>query len=87
MKTLHKVLAAALFSAGTLALTAQAASAEIVCNEVDHVCWHVRHRYTYPGEVQIVVHPDNWHWRRHAHYVWREHHGRGYWRGGVWVTF
>jgi hypothetical protein len=39
----------------------------------------------YPAGVRVHVHPDDWKWKEHEHYRWREHAGRGYWRGGVWV--
>lgn len=81
---------AALLSVGGLAVTATSASAEIVCNELGD-CWHVRDHYTYPDNVRIVVHPDDWKWDvapdATVHYRWHEHDGRGYWRDGVWVTF
>lgn len=48
---------------------------------------HVRDRYAYHAEYGIVIHPDNWRWRRHEHYVWHEHEGRGYWHNGIWITF
>jgi hypothetical protein len=69
-----------------LALTASAASAEIVCNR-EGECWHVKDRHEYRGEWGLVVHPDNWKWDSREKYKWREHEGRGYWRNGVWVEF
>jgi len=35
----------------------------------------------------ITVHDDNGRRGRRDRYRRREHAGRGYWRGGVWVTF
>ncbi|MGO9866173.1 MAG: hypothetical protein ACLPJY_00600 [Rhodomicrobium sp.] len=69
-----------------MALTATAASAEIVCNR-EGDCWHVKTHHPYQNEWGIVVHPDNWKWEGHEKYRWREHEGRGYWRNGVWVQF
>jgi hypothetical protein len=92
MKDVLKTTAlAALLGAGALAITASSASAEIVCDSAGD-CWHVRDHYTYPYNVGIVVHPDDWRWDvapsdTTVHYRWREHEGRGYWRDGVWVTF
>ena len=62
------------------------ASARIVCNG-DGDCWHVHEDYAYPPSAGIVIHPDDWRWRESEHYVWREHPGRGYWRGHDWEAF
>jgi len=86
MKTASKSAAIALFGLGTLVLGANAASAAIVCNG-EGLCWHVKETYVYAPEYGVVVHPDNWQWAANEHYAWREHPGRGYWRGGVWVAF
>jgi hypothetical protein len=77
---------AGLLGAGAIVATATPASAYIVCNRYGD-CWHVHERYTYRPTWGITVHNDNWRWRDARHYRWREHDGRGYWRGGVWVTF
>jgi hypothetical protein len=86
MKRLSNIAAAAVLALSAATLTATAASAAIVCNG-DGVCWHVRSHYQYRPAWGVVVHPDNRRWGRDAHYVWREHHGRGYWRNGVWIRF
>jgi hypothetical protein len=86
MKTITKLAAAALLSAGTLALSAASASAAIVCNQ-EGECWHVHHAYNYQPTFGLVVHPNNWAWGPNEHYVWREHTGRGYWHNGIWITF
>jgi hypothetical protein len=86
MRNVLKLAAATALGAGLLAISATSASAYIVCNR-DGDCWHVRHHYRYRPEFGLVVHPDNWRWHTRDHYRWREHHGRGYWRSGVWVTF
>ncbi|HTQ12399.1 MAG TPA: hypothetical protein VMH86_00885 [Rhizomicrobium sp.] len=86
MKLIGKAALTALLGASALALTATSASAEIVCNQWGE-CWHVRHHYAYRPEFGLVVHPDDWRWRAGEHYRWHEHHGRGYWRNGVWITF
>ncbi|OJU07470.1 MAG: hypothetical protein BGN85_00715 [Alphaproteobacteria bacterium 64-11] len=77
---------AALLGAGVIVATATPASAYIACNRHGD-CWHVNERYAYRPTWGVVVHDDHWRWRHRDHYRWREHAGRGYWRGGVWVTF
>ncbi len=84
MKLLHK---ATLALAGASAITfyAASASAAIVCNETEGICWHTETIYEYPPEAGIVVHEDSW--RPHARFKFKEHSGRGYWRGGTWITW
>jgi hypothetical protein len=86
MKLGVKSAVCALLATGAVALSASAASAGIVCNG-EGACWHVAHPNLYAGRPGIIVHPDGWRWAPSAHYVWREHTGRGYWRNGVWVVF
>ena len=78
----------AMVMAGMVVSTTTPASAYVVCNR-DGDCWHTDSRYSYPG-IGFTYHPDDWYF----HQTWgadrryREYHnGRGYWRGGVWVTF
>jgi hypothetical protein len=78
------IAALAVTSATAMAATA---SAEIVCSTTENVCWHVHRHYVYRPDFGVVVHPDSWRWADTDHYSWREHAGRGYWRGGVWVAF
>jgi len=75
---------AILAAAGALVLTAENASAAVVCND-DGDCWHVQGRPDYKPELRLHIHPNNWKWSQSDHYKWREHAGRGYWRGGVWI--
>jgi len=88
MTRLTKLAAAAVLGAGAFALSTGAASAYIVCNDVGD-CWHVHDQYTYPTESRVVIHPDDWVFDTSTgiRYRWREHDGRGYWRGGVWIGF
>jgi hypothetical protein len=86
MNRLSKAATAAVLGISALAASATTASAAIVCNG-EGVCWHVRHPYAYAPGYGVVVHPDNWRWGPGARFTWREHPGRGYWRGGVWVAF
>lgn len=74
----------AIGAAGSLALTATAASAEIVCNG-EGECWHVKEHVEYKPEFGVRVHPDDWKWKETEHYKFREHEGRGYWRNGIWI--
>jgi hypothetical protein len=83
MKALRNVI---LGGACALAMTATAASAEIVCNR-DGDCWHIKTRHHYKPEFHLEIHPDSWKWHDGKRYHWREHDGRGYWRNGVWIQF
>ena len=82
MKPLTRTLAGAAIGAGLLAASAVSASAAIVCN--GNVCWHTREAYPYPPEAKIIVHDDDWKWGPSEHFTFREHEGRGYWRGDRW---
>ena len=71
-----------------VAVFTSSASAYVVCNR-EGDCWHTESRYRYPG-AGYTFHPDDWYfhqsWGTDRH--WHDYHpGRGYWRGGVWVTF
>ena len=79
MQTLAKVFLSAATGAGLLAATAVSASAGIAC--VGPVCWHTHEAYEYPPDARVTVHPDDWRWGQNEKYTWREHEGRGYWRG------
>jgi hypothetical protein len=83
---LKKGAVSALLGMSAVALLSTTASAAIACNG-EGECWHVKKAYTYHPDFGVVVHPDNWRWGPNEHYVWREHEGRGYWRGGVWIKF
>ena len=83
MTAMSKTLFGAALGAGVLAFSAVSAPAAIVCN--NSVCWHTPQRYEYPPDARVTVHPDNWHWGVREHYNWREHEGRGYWRGDRWI--
>jgi hypothetical protein len=85
MTTLSKTLLGATAGMGLLALSAASASAAIVCT--GNVCWHTHEAYTYPSESRVIVHPDAWRWGPSERFSWREHEGRGYWRGDSWVAW
>jgi hypothetical protein len=83
MRLLNQATIGVALGVGTLALSGATVSAEIACR--GNVCWHAQGRSEYPPEARVIIHPDDWRWRRHEHYVWREHEGRGYWRDGRWI--
>jgi len=81
------LLPATLAVAG-LAYSTIGASAYVACNAAGD-CWHTESRYHYPG-VGFSIHPDDWYFHQtwDANHHFREYNkGRGYWKGGVWVTF
>ena len=59
--------------------------AAIAC--VGPVCWHSHEAYEYPPTAGVVVHGDDWRWGPKEHYSWREHEGRGYWKGDSWTAW
>jgi hypothetical protein len=81
----RRILSAAAIGAAVVVTSAFGASAAIVCQ--GNTCWHVHEAHDYPHEAGVVVHEDNWHWGPHEKFSFREHEGRGYWRGGKWVTW
>lgn len=86
--TLKKLLLGAVLGAGALVGVSSSASAYVACNR-EGDCWHTESRYRYPGGG-ITFHPDDWYFHQSfgADRHFREYNrGRGYWRGGVWVTF
>ncbi|HXR95910.1 MAG TPA: hypothetical protein VN718_08525 [Rhizomicrobium sp.] len=88
MKLKSFLLAGGLCLGGLIALAAPA-SAYVVCNRTGD-CWHTDRREHVPG-VTFRYHPDDWYfhrdWDRDRDDHWHGYHtGRGYWRGGVWIT-
>ena len=86
MKILTAISFAALTGASAVALMSTSASAAIVCN-MEGDCWHTQAVYVYQPTFGLVVHEDNWKWKEGEKHAWREHEGRGYWRGGSWQVF
>ena len=86
MRPFIKMGFAALIGASALAMMATTASARIVCNE-DGDCWHAKTDYQYQPTFGLNIHPDDWKWKEGEKHAWREHDGRGYWRGGSWKEF
>jgi len=83
MTSLIKVLLGAGTGVSMLALSAVNASAAIVCN--GRVCWHAHEKYSYPPSTGVVIHEDTW--KAGPDVTFREHEGRGYWKGDVWTTW
>jgi hypothetical protein len=83
---MQKLAVAALIGATALVLNVTAASARIVCNAAGD-CWHVQTEYTYPPAFALTIHPDDWKWKETDRFKWREHEGRGYWKGDKWTDF
>ena len=82
MKAINKAL---LVAAATLALTANAASAAVVCND-DGDCWRVKKRVEYKPELRLRIYEDDWKWKEGEKYRWRDAgKGHGHWRNGVWI--
>ena len=68
--------------AAALALSAASASADTIACSGD-TCWHVKDRYTYPAESKVIIREENW--KPGPKIKFREHEGRGYWKGDTWV--
>jgi hypothetical protein len=88
-KTLTVSALALLMGGGALVAATTAASARMVCNSSGD-CWHTDTNYRYGRDVGATYHNDNWYfhqkWDGDRHY--RDYHdGRGYYKGGVWITF
>ena len=88
-KTLGLCSAATFLCLAALGASVTSANAYIACNR-DGDCWHTERRVAAPG-VTFDWHPDDWyfhqHWDADKNRRFRDYHeGRGYWRGGVWVT-
>jgi hypothetical protein len=83
MMRLNTMLASGLIGVGIFAFSALSASAAIVCS--GNVCWHVQERYSYPPSAGVVVHEDEW--KAGPDITFREHKGRGYWKGDTWTDF
>jgi hypothetical protein len=85
MGPLKKTIFCAAMGTALLAIFAASASAAIVCAGRD--CWHTTESYEYPKGAHVIVHPDDWSWGPKEPFRWREHEGRGYWRGSRWMEW
>jgi hypothetical protein len=83
MTSIGKSLAGTALGAGLLALSSISASAAIVCQ--GNVCWHAHERFDYPAGARVVIHEDDW--RPGPRITFREHEGRGYWKGERWTEW
>ena len=87
-KALSTIVITVLLGTGALLMTAGAASARVVCNR-EGDCWHTDAPAPRVPGVTFSVHPDDWYfhqtWGSDRHF--RDYHkGRGYYKGGVWIT-
>ena len=82
---LRNILSAAAIGTVMVVTSTFSASAAIVCQ--GNTCWHTHEAYDFPHEAGVVVHEDNWHAGPHEKFNFREHEGRGYWRGDKWVAW
>ncbi len=90
-KFLSTAAIAVLVGTSALVATAIPASARVVCNS-EGDCWHTDKNYKYSRDLKVEVHPDNWYfkqdWTTQKDRRYRDHHDdRGYYKGGIWVTF
>jgi len=83
MPFIGKSLLGTALGAGLLALSSIGASGAIVCS--GNVCWHAHERLDYPAGAGVVVHEDGW--RAGPRMTFREHEGRGYWKGDAWTAW
>ena len=81
--TLNRILLAAAAATGFVAVSTMSASAAVVCS--NNVCWHTHDRYNYPRGAHVTIHEDNW--KAPDRFTFREHEGRGYWRGDTWTAW
>jgi hypothetical protein len=89
MKLTLSTMAVGLFmGAGVLAATTSTASAYMACNH-DGDCWHTDKKVAAPG-VRFDYHPDDWYfhqkWDGNDRHYRDYHEGRGYYKGGLWIT-
>ena len=90
LKTALSVAAiSTLMATGALVTSLTPASAYVACNK-DGDCWHTDSRPRAPG-IQFSVHPDDWYfhqkWEGDNNRHYRDYHeGRGYYKGGIWIT-
>jgi hypothetical protein len=87
--TLSTTALALLMAAGVLAATASTASAYMACNRDGGDCWHTDKKVKVPG-ARFDYHPDDWYfhqtWTGNDRHYRDYHDGRGYYKGGIWIT-
>jgi hypothetical protein len=89
-KAISTAAMAMLVGIGALAATAGSASARVVCNS-EGDCWHTDQKVKYPPTLGVTIHPDDWYfhqdWAHDNDHHYRDYHeGRGYYKGGLWIT-
>ncbi len=81
---IFRTLALGAFTIASAAAMTGTASARVVCNE-DGDCWHSREAVVYPPTLGLTIHEnDDWKWGEGEKHHWREHEGKGYWKGDKW---
>jgi hypothetical protein len=83
MRLINKALLGVALSAGVLAFSVMNVSAAVVCT--GNVCWHAKEKYDYPRDSGVVIHEDTW--KAEPGITFREHEGRGYWKGERWTEW
>ncbi len=83
MNLLNRTVRVAVICSGLLTVSTMSASAAVVCS--GDVCWHTHERYAYPPGAGVITHDDSW--SAGPGITFREHEGRGYWRGDDWVEW
>jgi len=86
MKLFAGISFAALMGVSAVALISTSASAAVVCN-ADGDCWHTQSDYQYQPTFGLTVHQNDWKWKEGDKHAWREHDGKGYWKGGFLADF
>jgi len=86
MKTFSAIALAAVMGVSAVTLASTNASAAIVCNQ-DGDCWHTQAEYAYQPSFGLSVHQNDWKWKEGEKHAWREHEGKGYWKGSNWTSF
>jgi hypothetical protein len=85
MSLVSKTLMGTAMGTALLAFSTISASAAIACS--GNVCWHTQERYAYPPQARVIIHDDDWRWGPNERYLFREHEGRGYWKGDSWTEW
>ena len=82
--TVSRNIVLGLLASGGLLAMIGGAGARVVCNE-DGDCWHNRSADVFPPALGLTIHDsDDWKWNDGEKRRWREHEGRGYWKGNDW---
>jgi hypothetical protein len=81
--SLRQAILGVAMGVSVLAVSTLNASAAIVCTGA--VCWHSHETYQYPPAAGVIVHEDTW--KAGPGITFREHSGRGYWKGDAWESW